>query len=347
MKKRRILAIDGGGVRGIVAAVILDALDRELQRQGWRKPFSDAFDLIAGTSTGAILAAGLSVPNGSGTGPKLAPSDIRRLYRERSIEIFPSRFWCRLPLFGRLRQFFGPLYAPGPLINVLSDELGDSDFSMLYNNLLISAYAIDPREAAFFRGGPDYLNHTLPPEVTPPATGVKVIDAVTGSASAPTFFPPHRVLNDRTGQTQTLIDGGVFLNDPSLLALAEAVMLYPDDDVHVISIGTGRIIEPYPFRLAKGWGFFEWLSPIGRFRTPLISIVADGQARAVNAQMKKLLGDRYHRFDYDLARGYGSANLDDASPRNLTLLEEGAEKMAKEMQAQLEEVAALLMDTSS
>ena len=342
MTVRHILAIDGGGVRGIVAAVLLDALEAERQALGSTRPLSDCFDLIAGTSTGAILAAGLAAPNASGDGPRQSTAELRDLYRSGARLIFPSRFWCRLPVIGRLRQFFGPLYRPGPLIEVLEEALGEVDFCDLRRNLLISTYAIDPRGAAFFRGGPDYHAAALPAEVTKPADGVSVVDAVTGSTAAPTYFPPHQITDKRTGETQTVIDGGVYLNDPALLALAEAVMLFPDDDIHVISIGTGRLIDPYPFSRARNWGFFEWLSPVGRFRTPLINAIADGQARAVNAQMNKLLGDRYHRFDYDLMRGYGSANLDDASPRNMKLLEQGAVKMAEEMRPQLREVARML-----
>ncbi|MEL7485769.1 MAG: hypothetical protein AAGJ87_00985, partial [Pseudomonadota bacterium] len=76
--------------------------------------------------------------------------------------------------------------------------------------------------------------------------------------------------------------------------------------------------------------------------TPLISAISDGQTRAVNAQMQKLLGDRYMRFDYDLDRGYGSQNLDDGSRRNLKRLEDGALKMAEEMRPRLRALAEKL-----
>ncbi|MEM6413041.1 MAG: patatin-like phospholipase family protein [Pseudomonadota bacterium] len=332
---KRVLSIDGGGVRGIVAAVLLDAMDQEYSLAGGNGPVTDRFDVIAGTSTGAIIAAGLALPNDRGSRPRRSPSDLRTLYRERARKIFPMRFWSRVPVIGRLRQFFGPLYANEALLRVLESELGDDDFQDLRRNLLISSYSIDPRGTAFFRGGPGYRELQLPEGITPPAHGVRVVDAVAGSASAPTFFPPHRIKNRHTGKYQTVIDGGVFLNDPALLALAEAKMLFPGDDIEVVSIGTGRVTETYPFEKARGWGFFEWLSPIGRYRTPLISAISDGQTRAVSAQMKKLIGDDYHRFDYDLSLGYGSPNLDDASRRNMKRLELGAMKMADEMRPDL------------
>ncbi|MEL7489750.1 MAG: patatin-like phospholipase family protein [Pseudomonadota bacterium] len=342
MAKRFVLAIDGGGVRGMVAAVLLDALDGERRALGATGPLADRFDLIAGTSTGAIIAAGLSAAHDSKDGPRLTPSQLRDLYRNNSRRIFPMRFWCRLPVLGRLRQFFGPLYRPDPLQGIVDEALGDANFCDVRRNLLISSYSIDPRGAAFYRGGPDYHSATLPEGVTSPADGVRVADAVVGSTAAPTFFPPHQITDNRTDETKTVIDGGVFLNDPALLALADAVMLWPDDDIYVVSVGTGRIVDPYPFERARSWGFFEWLSPLGRFRTPLISAISDGQARAVNAQMKKLLADRYFRFDYDLERGYGSANLDDASRRNIARLEDGALKMADMMRPELKKLAEII-----
>ena len=342
MATRHILSIDGGGVRGIVAAVLLEALEQERQALKATRPFADCFDLIAGTSTGAIVAAGLALPNENGDGPLATPGDLRELYRRNARQIFPTNFWRKIPLLGRLPQFFGPLYASEPLVGVLKNVLGNADFCDLRRNLLISSYAIEPRGTAFFRGGPEYHTTTLPPEVTKPADGVSVVDAVAGSAAAPTFFPPRKITNSRSGEITTVIDGGVFLNDPSMLALADAVMLFPDDDIHVISIGTGRDIDPYPYERARRWGFLQWLAPAGRFRTPLISSISDGQARAVNAQMKKLLGNNYHRFDYDLTQGYGSSALDDASPRNLKQLEAGALKMAEEMRPHLRKVAAML-----
>ncbi|MEM9168316.1 MAG: patatin-like phospholipase family protein [Pseudomonadota bacterium] len=337
-KTRRILSIDGGGVRGIVAAVLLDALDDARRARGATRPLADCFDIIAGTSTGAIVAAGLAAAGENGAASRRSPAELRRIYRERAREIFPLRFWGRLPVVGRLRQFFGPFYSPAPLQNVLNQELGDAEFQNLPRNLLICAYSIDPREAAFFRGGPDFACHAVCEEFA----FMRIADAVCGSAAAPTFFPPKRVESHVSGKGKTLIDGGVFANDPAQVALAEGLRLFPDDDFEVVSIGTGRIVTPYPLRAARGWGFWEWVSPVGRFRTPLLSVMADGQARAVHAQLEKLLGGAYHRFDYDLESGYGSLALDDASPANMRRLEEGALKMVDAMRDDLDRVAAII-----
>ena len=122
-------------------------------------------------------------------------------------------------------------------------------------------------------------------------------------------------------------------------AYAEARRLFPDDDIQVVSLGTGRATEPYPFQEAIRWGFSQWLSPIGRFRTPLLSSIQDGQARAANWQLEFILGENYYRFDHDLSHGLGSERLDDASRRNLKRLTKGALAM---VQDEREKILALV-----
>lgn len=335
MAIRRVLSIDGGGVRGMIAAVLLDALDGERRALGATRPLSDCFDLIAGTSSGALIAAGLAAPNAAGDGPRRTPAELRDLFRGRSREIFPFRMLCRIPILGRLRQFFGPLYDPSSLAAVLSDELGENQFVNLRRNLLVSAYSIDPRDAVFFRGGPDYADGTPADDFA----HVSLVDAVLGSAAAPTYFPPHQIKNPKTGMVWTAVDGAIFINDPAIAAFAEAAVLFPEDDIQIVSVGAGRTVQAYPFSASRGWGFLEWLSPVGPYRTPLLSAMADGQVRAVHASMTKLIADRYQRFDYDLVPALGSTNIDDASRRNVKRLEQGALQMAEALRPRLRDLA--------
>jgi len=334
LKTRFVLTIDGGGVRGIVAAVLLDALEGELRNAGVTKPVSDVFDLIAGTSTGAIIASGLSAPGPDPSKPLFTPTQLRDLFRNHVRDIFPRRRILKVPILRNIRQLLGPLYSPTPLQSILTQSLGNKTFLNPRRNLLITAYSIDPREAVFFRGGP------LTPPGDPQCSGdIKLVDAVIGSSAAPTFFPPHIVTNARSGKRNTLIDGAVFNNNPAIAGLAEALRLFPDDDIKVISLGTGRTVQSFPFAKASRWGFLEWVTPIGEFRTPLLSVIADGQAHAVEVQMEKLLGDRFQRFDYNLNRGYGAPSIDDSSKSNMRALERGALNMVEEMRPRLRTLA--------
>ncbi|MEO1137607.1 MAG: patatin-like phospholipase family protein, partial [Pseudomonadota bacterium] len=231
-----------------------------------------------------------------------------------------------------------PLYDAARLQGVLSKQFGDIVFASARRNIMIPAYSIDPRDIVLFRGGPAYEGR----EEGKRFGMIRVRDAIMASSAAPTFFPPHKVESPDNSFAVTAIDGGVFLNDPAMAAVTEAMRLFPGDDLRVVSLGTGRQTRNYPFEKARNWGFSEWISPTGRFRTPLISAIQDGQARAVNRQLHYLLGERYYRFDYRLEKGRGSDKLDDASRSNLNRLTRGATEMVEDMRPQLRELAQAL-----
>src|SRR5437879_5485486 len=106
MGRINVLSIDGGGIRGIIPAVILEALRAQLGRD-----LHEVFDLISGTSTGGIIALGIGTP--ATNGAPYRPAELLDLYRSEGPTIFPKR-----ALMGA-RQFLGPKYSPGPLENVL------------------------------------------------------------------------------------------------------------------------------------------------------------------------------------------------------------------------------------
>ncbi|MEO1252686.1 MAG: patatin-like phospholipase family protein [Pseudomonadota bacterium] len=341
MAVRHVLSIDGGGVRGIVAAIVLEALDAEFKAIGKSCRVADCFNLIAGTSSGAIVAAGLALPRPGGG--EASPTTIRSLFESRSREIFPQRWFCEIPILGRLPQLFGPFYSPRGLSDVLHENFASMAMADARRNLMIAAYSIDPRDIVLFRGGPAYETS----EVGHRFGLVPVTDALLGSTAAPTFFPPHKVVMpegpDETGADHwTAIDGAIYINDPAMAALTEAIRLFPGDDFHVVSLGAGRETRNYPFRSARRWGFSQWVSPISRFRTPLLSAISDGQARAVNRQLHYLLGKEYIRFDYRLERGRGSDRIDDSSRGNIARLTRGALEMVDEMRPQLRQLAEKL-----
>ncbi|MEO1088356.1 MAG: patatin-like phospholipase family protein, partial [Acidobacteriota bacterium] len=95
---RKILAIDGGGIRGLIPALVLEAMEEKTGR-----PVSEIFDLVAGTSTGGILALGLVRP-GDGGGPAYSAADLAELYERRGGQIFTSSGWHRLRSVGGLGE---------------------------------------------------------------------------------------------------------------------------------------------------------------------------------------------------------------------------------------------------
>ncbi len=334
MALRHVLSIDGGGVRGIVAAIVLEALQAELKALGKSCRVADCFDLIAGTSSGAIVAAGLVMPRPN-EDDGASPSEIRRVFETNARRIFPRRWFCEIPILGRLPQLFGPFYSPRGLSDVLYENFGDMVMADAQRNLMISAYSIDPRDIVLFRGGPSYEER----DEANRFGMLKARDVILGATAAPTFFPPHKIERVDGGGCWTAIDGAVYINDPAMAALTEAIRMFPGDDFRVVSLGAGRETRNYPFRESRNWGFSQWVSPISRFRTPLLSAISDGQARAVNRQLHYLLGDDYFRFDYMLTRGRGSDRIDDSTKGNIIRLTRGALEMVEENRAQLRQLA--------
>ncbi|MEM8988016.1 MAG: patatin-like phospholipase family protein [Pseudomonadota bacterium] len=346
MATRYVLAVDGGGIRGLVPAIILQALEEERALLGKKGSCADCFDLIAGTSTGAIVAAGLAAPSEDGKGgSRRNPTQLRELYIKRGPKIFRGRLLWALGL-GPLKQLFGPRYAPDSLLKVLQDELGTVQFKDLPRNLLVPTYSIAPREAMFLHGGPRYIE--MEGEGTPnPFGDIVVCEALRASTAAPTYFPPAVVRHTQSSKKYIGIDGGVFVNDPSMAAYVEARKLFGrEDDIIVVSLGTGQQTEDYPFAKALGWGFAEWMSPIARIRTPLLGAMMHGQTRAATHQMGKLLGERFFRFDFKLGSGQlgeaVSESLDDTSKKNLKAIEETAEMLVAQERPRIAELAALL-----
>ena len=334
MALRHVLSIDGGGVRGIVPAIVLEALEAELKAAGKNCRIADCFDLIAGTSSGAIVAAGLVMPR-PGEDDGADPAQIRQMFESDARRIFPRRWFCEIPILGRLPQLFGPFYNPRGLSDVLFENFGDAVMADAKRNLMISAYSIDPRDVVLFRGGPAYEER----EEGHRFGMLRVRDALLGATAAPTFFPPHKIDRVDGEGFWTAIDGAVYINDPAMAALAEAIRLYPDDEFRVISLGAGRETRNYPFSESRRWGFSQWVSPISRFRTPLLSAISDGQARAVGRQLHYLLNDDYFRFDFMLNNGRGSDRIDDSTKGNIIRLSRGALEMVEENRPQIRQLA--------
>ncbi len=334
MALRHILSIDGGGVRGIVAAVVLEALEAELKAVGKSCSIGDCFDLIAGTSSGAIIAAGLVMPP-TGDDDRAAPAQIRRMFENDARRIFPRRWFCEIPILGRLPQLFGPFYNPRGLSDVLYENFGDAVMADAKRNLMISAYSIDPREIVLFRGGPSYEERDEANRFG--MLGVR--DVLLGATAAPTFFPPHRIERIDESGCWTAIDGAIYINDPAMAALTEAIRLFPGDDFRVLSLGAGRETRTYPYGESRRWGFSQWVSPISRFRTPLLSAISDGQARAVGRQLHYLLGDDYFRFDFMLNKGRGSDRIDDSTKGNIIRLTRGAIEMVEKNRGTIRQLA--------
>ena len=263
MATYRILSIDGGGVRGLLVAVLLEQLDERVP--GWR----DKIDLVAGTSTGGIIALGLA--------KGLEPSDLRELYYDRSPEIFGSPWY-------ELREglpLFRAKYSNRRLREELTRVLGDTLLRDLNKKVLIASFDLDDEANGSWK--PKFFHNFSGSDTDEDR---RAVDVALYTSAAPTYFPA----------AGGYIDGGVVANNPSMAALAqtqdERAIVNPPalDDVALLSVGTGFVPRKIT-GLDNDWGYTQWVRP-------LLRVMFDGLAGVPDYQCSQLLGENYHRLDY-------------------------------------------------
>jgi len=303
-RRYRILSLDGGGVRGVITAVWLARLEDMVGR-----PLARCFDLIAGTSTGSILACGIA--------KGVPASEIVDMYLTRGREVFPGtarRLWSRL---GRIwdEGLSMPKYDDSGLERVLKGVFGTTTFGALkVKPVLVTAYDTLNREARVLKN--DRARYARLP----------VWQVCKASASAPTYFPAHVL---RIGRARVpLIDGGVVANNPAACALAEAMRIQrerpprrrvPLEGFVLASFGTGQSTRPIDAEAAREWGMAEWV-----VSGALIDVLFDGAGDAVDYIVRQVLPEECHfRFQTRLERAYD--DMDDASATNLDALVAAAE----------------------
>jgi uncharacterized protein len=320
----RVLAIDGGGIRGLIPAIVLADLEARTGRA-----ISDLFDLIAGTSTGGILACALARPENrphpptpGPPAPRFSASELVQLYVEEGPDIFDRS------LLKRVRSVDGLLderYDDDGLRSALQRYLGATRLSEARTHVMVTAYELEERFAFFFRSSRAREDETYDFTMT---------DVAHATSAAPTYFEPVRARDLAGARTYTLIDGGVFATNPAMCALAEVARARQAPEVELLlSLGTGEHTRPIHYEQARGWGGLEWASRI-------VDVVFDGVAETVDFEASRLLGDRYVRLQTVLDRA--SDDIDDASGRNLAALRAQGEELVRERAADLDRVAALL-----
>jgi patatin-like phospholipase/acyl hydrolase len=295
MQARRILSLDGGGIRGLVTCLWLEGVENALARAG-KPALVGGFDLLAGSSSGAMIACGLGIG--------LSPVQLAALYRQHRHTIFPGmarRLWSRL---GRAFQqgVSAPRYSGEGLEQVLREVFGDATLGELSHPTLVTAYDTIGRKPVVFKS------------FKPEHGGLLIRDVCRASAAAPTYFPAHGMTFG--GRLHSLIDGGVVANNPTTCAIAEALRKDREvgscGDLVVLSVGSGELNRPIDLAAAREWGALEWAIPI-------VDVLFDASSDSVDYIAQQLVGDGYFRLQHELVIGLD--DLDDTSETNLLALE--------------------------
>lgn len=287
-----VLAIDGGGIRGIIPATYLDEIEKRCQ-----KSVSRLFDIIAGTSTGGILAAGLTVPDASGR-PRYSAADLRETYLSSAGALFPRSALRSLSTLGGLT---GPIYSPKPLERMLNAYFGEVRLSETLTEILVTAYDMASSTPWFFKTSFARQNPA-------PVDNPLLSQVVRATSAAPTYFPPLNM------DGLCLVDGAVFASNPALCAYAQACRMFPGEhEILVVSLGTGLQNHDRSAWEVSHWGIMDWAVPIS-------TVMMNSSSATVNYQMQALAGEEnYVRFQVNLDKGAG--RMDDADNKNLRYLD--------------------------
>jgi patatin-like phospholipase/acyl hydrolase len=300
----RVLSIDGGGIRGLIPALVLTEIETRSEKRIFK-----LFDLIAGTSTGGILACALCAPD------PLPAEQLVSLYRDEGPKIFDR------DVFQRIRSGEGLLderYDADALERALDRFLSDKRLAEAKPDLLVPAYNMTEPGPNFFK--------TRKARDTPDTDDFPLSVVARATAAAPTYFEPLEV-ND-----SALVDGGVFAVNPAMSAFAEVMRFQPTAEVLLVSLGTGQRTRKRTFDQVKDWGLIEWAKPI-------LDVVFDGMSDVVDYQLEHALEDgRYWRLQTEL--DLASDDLDDASDLNLELLSRHAELLIETRSEDLDEIIA-------
>jgi predicted acylesterase/phospholipase RssA len=319
----RVLAIDGGGIRGILPAMVLADLERRTNR-----PIIDLFDLIVGTSTGGLVALALSCPDAEGK-PRHTARDIVKLYDVEGKRVFSRSVWHKIRSVGALAE---GKYPSGGIEGVLQDYFGECRLKDALADVVVPAYEIERRMPFFFKTAnakqKSYYDYPMK----------NVIRAAT---AAPTYFEPMQVQIDGPNDYYALVDGALFAYNPGMCAYVEALNRFPDrDSVIMVSLGTGKLTRRLPYDEVKDWGAARWAQPA-------FALMCDGICDVVDHQLQQLLPEtddgvrQYYRFQARL--DVGNDDMDDASNTNIRVLKLLAEDMLQANRAVLRSLADKLL----
>lgn len=315
MTMTRILSIDGGGIRGIIPATVLAEIERRTGRH-----IADLFDVIAGTSTGGILACGLTIPDATGH-PTVTAADLVRMYVDEGPRIFPHEF------LGRIRSLVDEKYPQKGIESVLQRYMGDAMLSGTLTELVVTAYDIERHMPFFFRTARarDDARYDFPLRMVARAT-----------SAAPSYFEPFLLPAQPDGH-YALVDGGVFANNPAMCAYVDAwAGRARRDEVLMVSLGTGSLTRPLPYEKVRDWGLLQWTRPI-------LDVVFDGVSDATDYQLLQILGpENHHRLQVEL--DVASDAMDDVKPENLHNLVLEGDRLVRDRSDEIDVICARLTE---
>ncbi len=332
---KRILSIDGGGIRGVIPGMFLVALEKKLKELSGNPEshLSEYFDFFAGTSTGGILIALLLCPDDKEKNrPKYSAEEALNLYIKHGTEIFSASNWRRfLSRFG----FLSELYDDNTFIKILDKYFKDTKLSELLRPSIFTAYNIELRKNHLFRQQ-KAISHG-------DSRDFYLKDVCRATSAAPTFFSVAETFS-LAGVRYPLVDGGVFAHNPAITALLEVMKSYNTfriDDIHVLSLGTGQVKNAYRYEDFKK----KWAITLG---PSLVDIMTSSSSESIDyflLQLFKSIQKPHHYVRIDPTNLSSiNSSLDAASKTNIQKIVSLADRMVSNNERVVHRLAEELVE---
>lgn len=254
-----ILVIDGGGLRGIIPIRILEKVE-ELTG----KKIQESFDMLAGTSTGGLIASCMTLRDEQNTNTaKYNLQQIADIYITKGKIIFPVKSGIG-KFIHKISNLYSPAFSPSGIDSVLKQYITNQTIKDALRPILISTYDLNGNRPVFFKSSEAFTDETA---------NAKIYDVCRATSAAPTYLPAYSFLYK--GKTLTGIDGGVYVNNATMAAIAE-ISKYGNkgyykkrdgsdvmfDDIRVLSLGTGSYNGTITETEATSWGELQWIQQI-------------------------------------------------------------------------------------
>ncbi len=306
---KRILSLDGGGVRGIVSLIFLERMEEKA-----RMRTRELFDFVIGTSTGGLAALALT------QGQQIrSATQILKVYLSQASNIFGKENWIWNQLF------FGPKYNSDSFGKLAKQIFGQALLSECCIPTAVTSYDTSTRKPHLLASWSSSSDSEQK---------LRSWEAAMATSAAPTYFPPCE-LGDRC-----LVDGGVYANNPTVVGISEAKRLWNQDNVDflVVSIGTGVSKVGYLASEVEQWGMLKWVHP-------LVDCMFDASSESVDRIAQSLVGsEQYFRLQCPLQ--LNNMPLDEVAERNLMQLVAAARRAVEEKDEEIDAALDKLLSNS-
>ena len=310
-EKKIILSIDGGGIRGLIPAIVLDELEKKLSKEFKSDiRISDFIDFYAGTSTGSIVSLGLARPDQVNQYRSMYKAEVLvNLYKEEGKKIFGQEWWREA------RSYLLCKHPNKVLEALLTERFQNTLINQSIRNVdvFVPAYNLTQNKPYFFDSQ----------DARSKDVKFKMRDVTQASSSAPTYLPATEIKETGCQEVDDnyFVDGGVFMNNPALASYMKAKKFFPDQRLVLISIGTGEEKNPLPVDTLKNAGKLMW--------APHFPNVAMGGESDSSHQLLLLNNDSKNLTYYRLQPELEKAVLDDVSEKSIQALIKTAKDLTK------------------